>query len=564
MVHRANPHRGIVENLRIMLAIIAGLLVLEANPAAMPPLLFAVLAFSAYACILLWKASQGLLEVQRRFFFWLDACWFLLLIYLAKDDGSRYFLFLLFPIFLAAWHTGYRESVAIAAFSGFGALLVFAFNDPQIPWSQLLAMPFSLFLIGQVFVVLARVEEATQKKLSLSSELDVSADPRQGFDVIAPDLIGQIAGKLNASVAMLALRTSAGRPWTICWEEANAVFEPSEAMTAQLVKETLSLPADVGVGWRQGDGRRWWRRDRQIEIDQSGRPSESLRARPGTLRALARLAGSDLLLSVPIAAGSVGQMRLVLAGSAMAVNMQSLSMLHSIAEKFGPTIENARLREELVSQAADAERARIGRDLHDSAIQPYIGLKFAVEAVQRRAGPENPVAPDLARLMEMVTAELTTMREVVSGLRGDPGQGGVLLSSAVRRHAARFGQLFGIDVIVDIEHDLPVSRRLAGEVFHMVAEGLSNIGRHTRSRWALVSMSVQGDILVLHVRNKNDLKAEVEAGFVPRSLTERAEDLGGSVNIQRDALQTTVTIRLPISDHKSSKQGRSGQSEHSS
>jgi len=176
-------------------------------------------------------------------------------------------------------------------------------------------------------------------------------------------------------------------------------------------------------------------------------------------------------------------------------------------------------------------------------------LKFAIEAVYRRAGQDNPVAPDLARLTELVTQELANMREVVSGLRGDPGKGGALLSNAVRRQAERCGQLFGIDVEVNIEEDVPVSRRMAGEIFHMVAEGLSNIGRHTKSQWAWVSLAMQGDTLVLTLRNGNDGQGAPD--FTPRSLTERATELGGSVHIQRDALETTVTVSVPISDSKS-------------
>jgi len=556
MVHRAYEQRRLVESLRIMLAIIAGMLMLDAPPETALRLSAGVIGFSAYAGVLLWTAAKGSLDVQRRVFYWLDASWFLLLIYLAGHAGTQYFLFLLFPVFFAAWRSGYRESVAIAAFAGLGSLIVFALNDPDIPWRQLLAMPFSLFAIAQVFVALARIEERAQKKLIMDRQLVVSSDPRHGFDAIVSELIVKIAEKLKSSAALLAMRSNTGRCRAVCWEDGQGVFELSEDASNPLVRLALSLPAEVAVGLRSAGKNHWWQRDSQIEIGQSGLPSDTLQVNRDSLAELARLVGSERLLSVPIAAGSVGQMRLMLAGELIEVSVQSLSVLRGIIEQFGPTVENACLREELASQAADAERSRIGRDLHDSAIQPYIGLKFAIEAVQRRAGPDNPVAPDLARLTGMVTEELATMREVVSGLRGDPGNGGALLSNAVRRHAARCGQLFGIQVEVDIEKDMPVSRRLAGELFHMVAEGLSNIGRHTKSRWAWVSLTMQDESLVLKVRNKTDDGARAAAGFTPRSLTERAADLGGSVTIQRDELQTTVTMTVPILDRMSSNERR--------
>lgn len=546
MVYRTDKHRRIVESLRVMLAIIAGLLMLDERQQGRMALSVAVIAFSIYAIILLWQAAKGSLNAQRRGYYWLDSCWFLLLLFLADNEGTHYFLFLLFPVFFAAWRADYRESVAIAAFNGAGSLAVFILNDPRLPWSQLLALPLSLFIIAQVLVALARIEEATNKKQELARSLVVMAEARQSFDAIISDLILQIANKMDASVVLLAIKTFTGRCRVMCWEAEHEIFELSEGAATPVVKQLLELPAEIAVGW-SGDQPRW-RPGRQIEIGPSGMPSDSVQISRETLLELAGLAGRKRVMSVPIPAGSVGKMRLLLAGDSIAINLQTLGMLQRIVEQIGPTVDNACLREELANQAAEAERARIGRDLHDTAIQPYIGLKFAIEAVQRRAGQDNPIAPDLARLTELVTEELASMREVVSGLRGAPGKGGALLSSAVRRQAARCGQLFGIDVEVNIEADVPVSRRMAGEVFHMVAEGLSNIGRHTKSHWAWVSLAMQGDTLILTLRNGNDGNGAPE--FTPRSLTERAQELGGSVHIQRDALETTVTVSVPISDSK--------------
>ena len=41
-------------------------------------------------------------------------------------------------------------------------------------------------------------------------------------------------------------------------------------------------------------------------------------------------------------------------------------------------LEQATLVDHLQDECVSHERARIGRDLHDSAIQPYLGLKYAV------------------------------------------------------------------------------------------------------------------------------------------------------------------------------------------
>jgi len=544
----ATEYRRLIESLRAMLAIIAGLLMLDAHQEIQVPLSIGVLAFSIYAAVLLWEAANGSTSIQHRIFYWLDAAWFLLLLSLAGEARTHYFLFLFFPVFFAAWRVGYRESVAIAAFSGLGSLVVFALRDPDISWTRLLALPLSLFVVGPLFVALARVEAATRKGRAFAAGIVESLDPRRGFDTIIPDLTAQIAGQLGASAALLAIRTFEGRSRVFCWDAEDGSSELSETAASPVAEQALSLAAEVALG--SSAARRWWQRDRQIGIGSSGVPLSPVQADRDTLLALADLVGKTRLLSVPLSRPGIGRMRLIVAGESIAVDAQSLEMLLHIVEQVGPSVENAYLRERLATEAADTERARIGRDLHDSAIQPYIGLKFALEAVQRRASAENPVAPDLARLVTMASEELANMREVISGLRGTPGKGGALLSSAVRRQASRFGQLFGIQVEVEVEGDMPVSRRIAGELFHIVAEGLSNIRRHTQARRAWISLSSNDGSLVLAIRNANDAQTPVAPLFTPVSLTERAAALGGSAVLDRDESSTTVTVRVPIPTSK--------------
>lgn len=545
---RTHEYRHLVESLRVMLAIIAGLLIFDVDPKTQASLSVGILGFSMYAATLLWLASSGSTRIQRPIYCWVDALWFLLLLFLAGEANSHYFLFLFFPVSFAAWRTGYRESVAIAAFSGLASLAIFALRDPDISWPRLLAQPLSLFIVGPLFVALTQVEAATRKGRAFAASIVEDLDQRRGFDTIVLDLIARIARQLNASAAILAITQFEGRSRVFCWAIEDGSSELLESAALPLAEQALSLTADVAFGW--AGAHHWWERNHQIGITSSGTPANPAPADRDTLIALADLVGEKRLLSVPLSSPGIGRVRLILAGESVDIQAQSLEMLVRIVEQIGPSIENAYLREWLDTVAADTERARIGRDLHDSAIQPYIGLKFALEAVQRRAGPDNPVTPDLARLVGMASDELATMRDVISGLRATPGRAGALLSSAVRRQASRFGQLFGIQVEVEVEGDMPVSRRMAGEIFHIVAEGLSNIRRHTQSRQAWISLRSVDEAVVLSIRNANNLQTPCAPEFTPVSLTERAAALGGSLELDRDQAGTTVTVRIPMSSIK--------------
>jgi len=59
--------------------------------------------------------------------------------------------------------------------------------------------------------------------------------------------------------------------------------------------------------------------------------------------------------------------------------------------------------------AAQLERSRIfPRDIHDTTVQPYIGLKLGLEALQRRLEPTSPVRKQLDELVEMARLVGTT------------------------------------------------------------------------------------------------------------------------------------------------------------
>ena len=100
----------------------------------------------------------------------------------------------------------------------------------------------------------------------------------------------------------------------------------------------------------------------------------------------------------------------------------------------------------------------------------------------------------------------------------------------------------GIEVAVDVNEPLPAGERLATEASHIVAEGLSNIRKHTAAARARVRLETAGERLVLRIENDS------EAGpmFRPRTISERAEALGGRAEVLRDDHHTSVVVEIPL------------------
>lgn len=197
-----------------------------------------------------------------------------------------------------------------------------------------------------------------------------------------------------------------------------------------------------------------------------------------------------------------------------------------------------------VAEAAARERSRISLDLHDSTIQPYLGLRLGLEALARKLDADDPLAPEVGELCRMTQESIDELRGYVRVLDGRAGHGNAGLQEGLRRQVERFGRLYGIEVATQVRADVDIEPPLADEVVRMIGESLANVGRHTSSRQATVEVAADGA----------ELRAEVVdegAGgawrrFEPVSLRRRAEALGGAVAVAPRGAGSAVTMTIPL------------------
>ena len=153
-----------------------------------------------------------------------------------------------------------------------------------------------------------------------------------------------------------------------------------------------------------------------------------------------------------------------------------------------PVMENIRLIDNLASDAAEQERQRIAHDIHDSVIQPYLGLQFGLSALDQKLEVGNmSIRGDIQELLELTNHELAELRRFVRGLRAGEERMDVLLP-AIERYAQRFSLVTGIKVDVEARGNVKINDRLAAELFQIVAEGLSNVRRNAFCRDARVEL----------------------------------------------------------------------------
>lgn len=211
-----------------------------------------------------------------------------------------------------------------------------------------------------------------------------------------------------------------------------------------------------------------------------------------------------------------------------------------------------RLREVAVRAltAAEEERKRIARELHDETAQLLAVLLIRIRLVR---GAEPEAADALLEDMRREIGEaLEGVRRFARGLR-PPALDELGLVPAIEAHVRSLREATGIDVTIDaasVGRDLPPEAELA--VYRIVQEALSNVVRHSGATRAEVHLAREAETLRLCVRDDGhgfDVAAMKRpgGGLGLFGMEERAAYLGGRVEVEsRPGAGTTVRAEVPV------------------
>jgi len=541
-----NPElRRILANIRVIVAIVAATEALSLSGAGRTPAALAALGYAAYAAWLCWAETRGNRPVLPRVTPWVDAGWILLFAWLAEAQSSLFVLLLLFPVLFASLSFGFVSGLLVSQFAAAvaAAQLIIHNGYGDIPWQGAMLQPLSLLVLGPLVAGLARAGVQMNEQLTVADRLLGQLDPRLGVQRVAETMLRALTHHFDADRGLILLWLPDSEPRLFDCDASGNVNELSGELHASLVESLGDLPPDVAAVHHLAHLGRLPLLRRHSGFDLETRASSS------TARAaaehLAELLDAQSMVAMPICRRAPHPCRLLLESRYRRYRAHDAELLYGVMEQLAPVIENAGLLERLTEAAMATERARIGRDLHDTAIQPYLGLKYGIEALARKAAPDNPLRRDIHALKDVAISELHNLRELVTDMRAGACGADDALAPALRRQAKRFSELFGIEVAVSCEGELPVRRSLAAAIFPMVGEALTNIRRHTDASRAEILVCAQAGACSLRITNAHDPYAPPPP-FIPRSIVERAESLHGRAVVERQRPGLTdLIISIP-------------------
>jgi two-component system sensor histidine kinase UhpB len=216
----------------------------------------------------------------------------------------------------------------------------------------------------------------------------------------------------------------------------------------------------------------------------------------------------------------------------------------------------ARLREVAARalSAAEEERKRIARELHDETAQMLAALLIRIRVVRNSRDPAQ-MELLLDGMREDVSRALEGIRRFARGLR-PPALDELGLVPAIEGHARSLEEISGLTVEVraeDVAGHLPPQAELA--TYRIVQEALSNIVRHAHATHARVSLAREDDRLVVTVEDDGrgfdpeNVIATEGGGLGLFGMKERAGYIGGQVQVtSAPGAGTRVRAEIPLED----------------
>ena len=201
--------------------------------------------------------------------------------------------------------------------------------------------------------------------------------------------------------------------------------------------------------------------------------------------------------------------------------------------------------------AADAERRRWARELHDETLQGLGGLRVLLSAALKRQDPDS-AQEAMREAVGRLEQDIENLRAIITDLR--PAALDELgLSAAIEALLDRHREQSGlrIDVQLDTAALGGGSGRLGPElemaVYRVVQEALTNVSRHASASEVLVRVGESEGEVVVEVTDDGvgfDTAAS-SSGYGLSSIRERVALAGGTVRIESGESGTSVLARLP-------------------
>lgn len=457
------------------------------------------------------------------------------LITLTGNWSSPLILTPLPTVILAAYGWGYREGIAAAVLTGATIGMVDVLSGVSED-------ALRTGILASVVVVLAALVGGFTRQLWLEAERRQQESQDQ---ITRMSLANDLLHKLHSVVQTL--------PSSL---DLSDVVTSAQERIRELVDSTVSVvivPDDASDLWR-------------VELAEGTRlPTTLLPAElPLVLtRALATngvVRVNDLTPGTDAACGATSRSVLATAlrahdrvvglvsiehSEADAYSEEDASLIAGLADSLALAVDNARWFSRLRTLGAEAERARIARDLHDNVAQSLAYVGFELD---RLATAQSD--PQLRELQQVVRGVVADLRETLYQLRATVSENQDLVEVA-REYITRWSARTGIETeFAPRTAGRRVPLQVEQELWRILQESLTNVERHADASHAWITWRIGEGQAQLEIRDDGrGMNPSTGAGerYGLVGIRERADAVGAHVTLaSQPDCGTTVLVELEV------------------
>jgi signal transduction histidine kinase len=216
---------------------------------------------------------------------------------------------------------------------------------------------------------------------------------------------------------------------------------------------------------------------------------------------------------------------------------------HRRARALRERVDDLRHARQRIIAAADAERRRIERDLHDGAQQRMVAVAVTLGLAQSRfeSDPEGAFKL-IAQAREEAQHAVKELRELARGIHpavlSDRGLGAALEALAARAP---------VPVEVSGVPDEPLAPAIEAAAYFVTAEALTNVAKYANATTASVRLSLDDGCLRVCVEDDGIGGADPSTGSGLRGLRDRVDALDGRLDVHSPLGEgTTITVEMPL------------------
>jgi signal transduction histidine kinase len=275
-------------------------------------------------------------------------------------------------------------------------------------------------------------------------------------------------------------------------------------------------------------------------VDESGRPVPITEAAQGITPIKRGGEPIAALVHDPAVSSDPDLLRSAVAATRLAVENERL------AAEVRAQLEEVRASRVRIVEAADVERRRVERNLHDGAQQRLVTLSLAMRQVRDELPDDaDQTAESIDGLIAELKSAIDDLRELARGIHP-----AILTEEGIAGAVASLADRSAVPVRIERAPGRRFPDAVEATAYFVVAECLANVAKYASATRATVSITASDGILDVEVADDGIGGADVARGSGLRGLIDRVEAVGGRLTVQSPpGGGTVVRAEVPFDGH---------------